>query len=127
MEKLTATNYVDLAESAVKKLECDRQGRVKLTTSQIRNLLDLVNRLYDDARTSNKEEQLSERLQEQVQYVRLRFVYAAGRESTVKDFVEKSEVINYLKWIGGEKERLLLFCRYMEALVAYHKFLGGRD
>ncbi len=128
MEKLTETNYVDLAENViVEALERDRKGNFRLTNSKIRNLLSLVNNLYTDVvRSSGANEQLSEAIEGKIQYLRLRFVYEAGREKSVKDFVEKADIIRHLKRIETRSD-LLLFCRYMEALVAYHKFNGGRD
>lgn len=128
MEKLTETNYVDLAENViVEDLERDRKGNFRLTNSKIRNLLSLVNNLYTDVvRSSGANEQLSEAIEGKIQYLRLRFVYEAGREKSVKDFVEKADIIRHLKRIETRSD-LLLFCRYMEALVAYHKFNGGRD
>lgn len=128
MEKLTETNYVDLAENViVEDLERDRKGNFRLTNSKIRNLLSLVNNLYTDVvRSSSVNEELSEAIEGKIQYLRLRFVYEAGREKSVKDFVEKADIIRHLKRIETRSD-LLLFCRYMEALVAYHKFNGGRD
>ena len=128
MEKLTQTNYVDLAEKViVKDLERDKRGNFRLTNSKIRNLLSLVNNLYTDvARTGGSDEKLSETIEGKIQYIRLRFVYEAGREKSVKDFVEKADIIKHLQRIETRSD-LLLFCRYMEALVAYHKFNGGRE
>lgn len=128
MEKLTETNYVDLAENViVEGLERDGKGKFRLTNSKIRNLLSLVNNLYTDiVRSSGANERLSEAIEGKIQYLRLRFVYEAGREKSVKDFVEKADIIRHLKRIETRSD-LLLFCRYMEALVAYHKFNGGRD
>ena len=128
MEKLTQTNYVDLAEKViVKDLERNKRGNFRLTNSKIRNLLSLVNNLYTDvARTGGSDEKLSETIEGKIQYIRLRFVYEAGREKSVKDFVEKADIIKHLQRIETRSD-LLLFCRYMEALVAYHKFNGGRD
>ena len=45
----------------------------------------------------------------------------------VKKFVIKAELLEQLSNIRADKERLLLFCRYMEALVAYHRYHGGND
>mgnify|MGYP005786621645 FL=1 len=45
----------------------------------------------------------------------------------MKDFVETARILDILKEIRGEKENFLLFARYMEALVAFHKFYGGKD
>ena len=124
MEKLTQTNYVDLAEKVIVK---DLAKDKKLTNSRIRNLLSLVNNLYTDVvRGGSPNEALSEAIEGKIQYIRLRFIYEAGREQSVKNFVEKADLIKHLHRIKTRSD-LLLFCRYMEALVAYHKFNGGRD
>lgn len=132
MEKLTQTNYVDLAEKVIVKeivRNPKRHNSIVLTTSKIRNLLSLINTLYNDV-IHLTDEILSEEILGKIQYLRLRFVYEAGRdtdrEKSVKDFVEKADIIKHLQRIETRSD-LLLFCRYMEALVAYHKFNGGRD
>ena len=101
MEKLTQTNYVDLAEKViVKDLERDKRGNFRLTNSKIRNLLSLVNNLYTDViRTGGSDEKLSEAIEGKIQYIRLRFVYEAGREKSVKDFIEKADIIKHLQRI----------------------------
>ena len=53
--------------------------------------------------------------------------YEAGRDLTVKDFVEEAGLLEQLKDVQSDRKKLLLFCRYMEALVAYHRYYGGRD
>ena len=132
MEKLTQTNSVDLAEKVIVKeivRNPKRHNIILLTTSKIRNLLSLTNTLYNDV-IHLTDEILSEEILGKIQYLRLRFVYEAGRdtdrEKSVKDFVEKADIIKHLQRIETRSD-LLLFCRYMEALVAYHKFNGGRD
>ncbi len=50
----------------------------------------------------------------------------AGREIAVKDLIEKAQILEALKEIK-DRETLQRFCRYMEALVAYFKFYGGKD
>lgn len=132
MEKLTQTNYVDLAEKVIVKeivRNPKRHNSIVLTTSKIRNLLSLTNTLYNDV-IHLTDEILSEEILGKIQYLRLRFVYEAGRdtdrEKSVKDFIEKADIIKHLQRIETRSD-LLLFCRYMEALVAYHKFNGGRD
>lgn len=54
-------------------------------------------------------------------------MYECGREPKVKEFVQKAEIIELLKEIGNSKKNYLLFSRYMEALVAFHKYYGGQD
>ena len=40
---------------------------------------------------------------------------------------ENSHLIDHLDKIGDDKKKYMLFARYMEALVAYRKFKGGKD
>ena len=132
MEKLTQTNYVDLAEDVIKNKimrDNNKKNSIVLTTSKIRGALSLANVLYNDV-IHSKDNNLSEETKGKIQYLRLRFAYEAGRDTdkrkSVDDFVKKSDILNHLKRIET-RDDLLLFCRYMEALVAYHKFYGGRD
>ena len=92
-------NYVDQAEQVIKNLMTDRKGNITLTTSKIRNILAMVSEIYNEV-VHESGEVLSSESQERIQYLRLRIVYVSSQ--------------------------FLLFCRYMEALVAYRKF-SGRD
>ena len=121
MGMLTDQNYVDLAEAVIKKLKRKNQTTFFLTTSQIRNLLSLTSNLYDESNMKSFEE-----LSEKISYLRVQFVYQAGRTEAVKDFVEKAEILEALRDIRDTKS-LQRFCRYMEALVAYFRFEGGRE
>lgn len=124
--QLTKTNYVDLAEEAVKKLEKNRYGDFVLTTSKIRNILSMVTVIYQSAAHTNCEK-LDEDLVEKIQYLRMRIAYEAGRDKAVKNLVEVAKIQEAVKKIGADKEKCIIFCKYMESLVAYHKFYGGRD
>lgn len=119
-------NYVDKAEEVISKLARDKRGNIKLTTSKIRNILAMVSEIYNEVIHENGDK-LSQESQERIQYLRLRITYEAGREQDVKDFVKNSELLKILKNIGDSKSEFLLFCRYIEALVAYHRYQGGKD
>ena len=121
--KLTDQEYVDRAEGVIKKLDDERK---LLTTSKIRNLLSMISSLYDEVRRSTSDK-LSAEAMSQIQYIRLHFAYEAGRDKNVKAFVEEADILRHIKDIGDSKAQFMLFCRYMEALVAYRKYLGGRD
>ena len=41
--------------------------------------------------------------------------------------IKKAEIIECLKEIGASKKNYLLFSRYMEALIAFHKYYGGKE
>ena len=45
----------------------------------------------------------------------------------MKDFVEQAKLLEYLKGVGDSREAMIQFAHYVEALVAYHRYLGGRD
>lgn len=126
MAILTDDNYVDKAEKVIKSLnhtKDHRNNKIKffLTTTKIRNLLNLTSNLFDESKVRSYKE-----LADKIAYLRVQFVYQSGRETAVKDLVKKAEILYILKEINN-KESLQRFCRYMEALVAYFRFYGGKD
>ena len=76
---------------------------------------------------NRQEETLDGEIRSRIEYLRVRFLYEAGREPAVKDLVEEAGVMEVLKGINGSRKQYLLFHRYMEALVAFHRYYGGRD
>ena len=73
------------------------------------------------------EDELSDEIKGKINYLKVHFLYEAGRERNVKDFIKKAYIIECIEEIQGSRKNYLLFSRYMEALVAYFKFNGGRD
>lgn len=123
--------YVDKAEKAIcdliKETKEKTRGRETIvTTSKIRNLLAMTADIYNQI-IADKDETLSSEIAGRVEYLRVRFMYECGREPKVRDFVEKAELIPILKEIGDSKKNYLLFNKYMEALVAFHRYYGGKD
>lgn len=128
--KLDESNYVDLAEAAIQKL-CglvNKQGRPipVVTTSKIRNLLAMTADIYNEV-TNSKSEKLSADIIGQINYLKIRFVYEAGRDMAVKNLVEIADILEHIGEIKGSRKQYILFSKYMEALVAYRKYYGGRD
>ena len=39
----------------------------------------------------------------------------------------KANLLEEIGKFGRDKDRLIVFCHYMEALVAYHRYYGGRE
>lgn len=128
--KLNEQNYVDEAEKVILKLVNLKQKNGKpvpiVTTSKLRNLLAMTADIYNQVLNQN-EERLSEDICSRVEYLRVRFLYEAGRECAVKNLVEEAGIIDMLKGISGSKKKYILFSHYMEALVAYRKYYGGGD
>ena len=57
---------------------------------------------------------------------RVRIAYEAGRDNTVKNFIAKAKLMEYIKGAGDDRETFVSFVHYMEALVAWHRYHGGR-
>ena len=126
--EINEISYVDYAEKVIKSLGEKKNGKPgsALTTTKIRNILSMVSEIYNEV-THIQGDKLSLEMVERIQYLRLRIVYESGRDKDVKNFIDKSKLLLVLKNVGDSKRNFLLFCRYMEALVAYHRFYGGRD
>lgn len=117
LEELT---YVKQAERVVSNLP-NKNGKIMPTTNKIRNMLTLIGELYNKARYAEGNK-LDEEIQSHAQYVKMRLVYEAGRDKDVKILLEESGLLGYLDKVGDSKKELIRLCRYMEALVAYHKY-----
>ena len=120
---------LDKVENTIKELKTKKNQRGKpiglLTVSQIRNLLamsaDIINEVLE-----YPEENLSEELLDRVSYLTVRFYYEAGRDEKVKSFIETAKLLPFLKGIKTRKQYIQYY-QYMEALVAFHKYHGGKD
>ena len=123
---LEKTNYVDMAENAVKRLERNKNGNLILTTSKIRNILSMISTIYNEV-IHHPADKLNEDMVERLKYLKMRIAYEAGREKAVKNLIEVAKIFEIIEWVGDDKQRCILFCKYMESIVAYHKFNGGKD
>ena len=123
--------FVDLAMHTMERISVPdeknpQRRKFQITTSKIRNLLSLIMEIYN-TEYRRSEKTLLEESRLQLQMARVRMVYEAGREDSVKKFLKESGLISYLKGIGDDRVRLIRFTQYLEALVAYHRFMGGRE
>lgn len=117
-------DYVDQAEKIMGEIS---QQREKITTSKIRNLLSLVSDIYNVEKLRTAEKELLPDSAAKLGMMRVRTAYEAGRDGAVKIFVERAKLLQYIKGIGLDREAFLHFAHYMEALVAYHRYYGGKD
>ncbi len=115
-------DYVDVSEAVMRRLVTN-----KITTSKIRNLLSLITDIYNVENLRNDPE-LKPESRNALMMARIRIVYEAGRDrSTVGEFVEQAKLLAYIKDIGNDRTKLINFAHYMEALVAYHRYFGGKE
>lgn len=121
-------NYAAQAERIIKDLQQDRGMDYRnFTTSKIRNILAMVSEIYNDV-LMEKSDTLTPGLKSRIEYMKVRLVYECGREPrVVQPFVRKAGLLELLGSIGDSRGKFIDFARYMEALVAYHRFHGGRD
>lgn len=129
-------NIVDKAELAIKSIgKPDKNNPnklyIKLKTNQIRKILTAVNILKNKVDiykiAKSKEKKLDEELQMEIEFLRVNMSYQAGRDNLVREFIEKADLLNMVKDINGDIKAFEKFCKYIEALVAFHKFYGGQD
>ena len=117
------------AEKVISRLQRDNYDKLKLTTTQIRKFLSAVNLLNNKVmiyRVQNQDtNNLSAELVAEVRYLKIKLAYQSGREATVKDFAIKSGLERAITDIGDSMSKYNKFSKYVEALVAYHKYAGG--
>lgn len=113
-------DYVDAAEKLMK------DSYRFITTSKLRNILSLLMDAYntESLRTADT---IAEESTVKLQMARIRLAYECGRDSKTKRFVEDANLLPWLKEIGTSRDMLLHYVHYLEALVAYHRFFGGRE
>lgn len=127
MKIINEGNYSDVAQNVIKTLsQPNKYGRINIiSTSQLRNILTMSADIYNQVVPLEKD--LTDEINSRIEYLRVRCFYEAGRERLVKNFMEKSKIPEILREINGEKKNFILFNHYLEALVAFRKYYGGKD
>lgn len=127
-------DIVQQAENVIKSLQRkNKRGEVViyLKTNQIRKFLTAANMIANKVsiyRSKHpQEKKLSSELVDEVRYLQVKLVYQAGRDRSAKEFIDAAGLLPMVKQIGSSIVRFEEFSRYVEALVAYHKFYGGKD
>jgi len=112
-QALTADELVEYAEKMGKYLRT-----VYLKTTQIRKILDAVNKIKATADSKNFNP-------DNIVLLKPQLAYAAGRQPhQVKPLIDVIlPCIDKIK----EYEDFKKFAKFLEAILAYHKFYGGRE
>lgn len=131
-EQLTIDNYVDLAEKVMDKMFSSEkynsdQKKNDLTTSKIRSLLSMTAEILFKANNAlaSEKQNLPDDLKEDLGYFRIRCAYEMGREKSVKQLDKHAHLLEHVKNVKSISD-CILFCHYLEALVAYHTYNGGK-
>lgn len=119
------------AEEVILALKKQNNDRIYLKTSQIRKFLTAVNAITNKVNVYKAKHldmtALPDELAGEIQFLKVKAAYQAGRDRAVKDFMIKSKMKDEIQRIGTSIVKYEEFARYIEALVAYHKFYGGKD
>lgn len=127
---LTLLNFADRAKDVIEHYQNKMDSKKYITPTQLRALFSLLTEVREIIRMQNSTN-LNEEMQGRIQYIKMRFAYAAGKgeqkgEKDVKCFVKMSGMIECLESVKDSVKQFELVCKYMEALVAYHKYyIGG--
>ncbi len=132
-----ACDKVDLAQEVMKKLSAvkDKWGNPSMvTTSQIRRFLTAVNtvtgKVEQYQNETGKKDVLSPELVAQVKFLKVKLAYQVGRDDKakhIKNFEKEADLMAAIDSIGDDVKKYEEFARYVEALVAFHKYYEGRD
>ena len=119
------------AEEVILALKKQNNDRISLKISQIRKFLIAVNEITNKINIYKAKHldvtTLPDELIGEVQFLKVKAAYQAGRNRDVKNFIEKSHMKEEIQHVGDSIAKYEEFARYIEALVAYHKFYGGKD
>ena len=114
--------YVEDAEKVFRDWYSTRDKKI--------GLLSGMSDIYNDVVRVEGEE-LPQDIVDRIQYLKVQFVYEYGRDDKkdgpVRRFINESKILNKIDKIGTSKKKFIEMERYMEALVAYHRFYGGKD
>ncbi|GIV39383.1 MAG: hypothetical protein KatS3mg033_1183 [Thermonema sp.] len=110
-------DIIGCAEALAKSISKD------VKTNQVRNFFSGVLRIKADFARSKSYE--SVRLA--VLMLKPKLAYAAGRQNKVKFFAEKMTEVVEATLQAGNTQALERFFLFVESVVAYHKYYGGKD
>ncbi|WP_304332568.1 type III-A CRISPR-associated protein Csm2 [Brachyspira innocens] len=98
-----------------------------ISASQIRKFLAAVNKINNKVKYQNDNEVLSNDIVDEIAYMRVQFAYIVGKNNTneMKELYKKLDPA--MAEIKTSKAAFINFARYVEAIIAYHKFHGGKD
>jgi CRISPR-associated protein Csm2 len=99
-----------------------RKTEKALSTSQIRNILDEIQRIPKKIESI---EDFNKKIKNRLNLLRPKLAYAAGRHGgRVKDF---REIVEAAIKLVGAPEHFANFRNFIEAIVAYHRYHGGKE
>lgn len=93
-------------------------NRIRLKTSQIRKFLDAVNEI------KSKSTQEEADFRSACMLLKPKLAYAAGRQDEVKPLM--AVLVPCINKVHNKND-FMNFYRFVESIIAYHRYHGGRD
>ena len=124
------------AKKVVDSLSTDNRGKISLSTNQIRKFLAGINGIQNRVLAYQgageiEGDKLPQDIVDEIQYVKIKLFYQVGRNdegrgvNPVRELMEKADIERIMDDIGNSKKKFQEFNRYIEAIVAYHRYKGG--
>lgn len=133
-------NDVKRAEEVIENLMKGKSGENTdklISSSQLRKIFSAVNNLkskivVEQIKNKFNDQKISEELQREVQFLKPMLRYQAGRNfeknkdnNLVHEFIEEAQLIDRIDKIGDSLQEFNNFHKYLEALVAFHKYYSN--
>lgn len=119
---INSHNYADEANKLIAAYKSKNNDTLRVTTTKLRKIYAQITNVY--TRVTTPED--FEAAKGDVQYLKVKMAYEAGREKDVKSFLDATLLLKLLEFVDTF-DKFQLYCRYAESVVAYFKYYGGRD
>lgn len=117
---ISEDTYVDDA------MKCFDDMDSSITPSKLRSLYSMLCDIVTGESNNN-----SDRISclSDLKRLRVHIIYDMGRDGKVKEFMKKTYLVAYLAYVKKTCRRsdFELFCKYFEALVAFHRYLHPKE
>lgn len=131
LNNIVQTAENDMIEISTENYQDKDKRNFRLTTTQIRKFLAAVSSISNKVNIyklhNYNAEVVPQEIADEISYLKILLIYQSGREKAVKEFVKQTALDEWINYIGNSIEKYEKFAKYVEALVAYHKYYGGRD
>jgi len=124
------------AEEIIAQLPVDNYGVPLLTMTKLRKFLTAVNSInnkvlaYQSQSGEGKDLRvLPVDLANEIRYLEVKLLYQCGRDrdgKSIRDFADKAKLFERIREVGNDPKKFSEFAKFMEALVAFYKFKGGK-
>ncbi len=124
IDKSFEETYADKALEVLKNIKPYEM----ISKAKIRSIYSILCDIIADE-AGNSDNRILSKSVAALKLFRIHMIYDAGRDKNVKRFISETGVVGYLRDVeeSAGKEKFNLYCKYFEALIAYHRFLNPKN